>query len=102
MDRKLKIRKDELTRKQKWGQKTEIPTLPTNKVPVPNSGLIDFTEVEEGSDTEPEDEEEALTAPVLRKYSSRRTITGGSVRRSQRIAGKQPQYMGLFCHIEGK
>jgi hypothetical protein len=29
-------------------------------------------------------------------------VTNNSQRRSKRITGKEPQYMGLFCHVEGE
>ena len=71
-----------------------------NNLPTLSPRVNEIPEVEEVTDSE--SEEDIATAPIIRKHSSRRVNTNKSVRRSQRIAGKQPQYMGLFCHIEGE
>ena len=71
-----------------------------NNLPTLSPRVDETPEVEEATDSE--SEEDIVTTPIIRKHSSRRVNTNKSVRRSQRIAGKQPQYMGLFCRIEGE
>ena len=60
--------------------------------------------VEEASESESDQEDEMM--PVLRKHTPRKSDktrhATGSVMRSTRIKGREPQYMGLFCSMEGE
>ena len=71
--------------------------IPENNLPILSSD--DIPEVKGILDSE--SVEDITTTPVVRKHYFRQSSTNRSVRRSQKIAGKQPQYMGLLCHIEG-
>ena len=62
--------------------------------------------IEEVTDgTPPSDsdsEEDSPTEHVPRRNKPQLSSENREMRRSQRLAGKQPQYMDLFCHVEGE
>ena len=62
--------------------------------------LEELPDITPSSDSE--SEEDRIPDHIPRRHKPRSPPVNRGVRRSQRIPGRQPQYMGLFFHIEGE
>ena len=72
----------------------------TEVIPETTPTVEEIPDITPSSDSESEEDKMPDHIPRRHKYRSPHVNRG--VRRSQRIAGRQPQYMGIFCQMEGE